>query len=187
MVVLHSQDSNGLGQFEAFWRSIADSEQLVVVIPKGTRDATNPSTYPDGANWRQIDMPQVQELTQEIDDCYNVDTKRHILWGFSAGCQYGYLLGVGAAANYSGLAMGGCDNGFASSVGYPASEAAWAIPVSHVHGQTDFNPISRAYVTKSEFETRGSVFTLYEHPGGHTISAEQVRQQYDDLKNSQSP
>ena len=61
------------------------------------------------------------------------------------------------------------------------------MPVSHVHGKTDFNSISLRYQDKADFEAAGHVFTLHEHAGGHTISAAQVKMQWDDLKASNSP
>lgn len=187
VMLMHGQDSDGTGEFQALWQAIADSEDLVVIIPKGSRPATDPGQYPNGANWTVNDLNSLQDLLSEIDDCYNVDPKRHLLWGFSAGTFYGYLLGIGAAAQFSGLAMGGANASFARQNGYPPSAAPWRIPVSHVHGTQDFNSIDITRQDKADFEAAGHVFTLHEHAGGHTITAEQVRQQYDDLKDSQSP
>jgi len=113
--------------------------------------------------------------------------KKHILWGFSAGTFYGYLLGIGAADRFSGLAMGGANTSFARQNGYPPSEAVWKIPVSHVHGTADFNAISLTYQDRTDFQAAGHVFTLHEHSGGHTISPAQVLSQYDDLIGASSP
>ena len=185
--IMHGQDSDGTPELTSLWQAIADSEQLVLVAPKGSQPATDPMTYPNGANWAVDDLNHVQDLVGEIDDCYNVDVKRHILWGFSEGCFYGYLLGIGAATQFSGLAMGGANTSFARENGYPPSAETWHIPVSHVQGLTDPNGTAQPEQDKLDFEAAGSVFTLYEPNQGHTITQAQVMQQYDDLKDSASP
>jgi poly(3-hydroxybutyrate) depolymerase len=185
VVIMHGQDSNGVPELQALWQSIADQEQLVLVAPKGSRPATNGS--PDGANWATADLDKVLDVVDDVDDCYDVFTKKHILWGFSEGTFYGYLLGIGAAERFSGLAMGGANASFARQNGYPPSKSSWKIPVSHVHGTQDQNPIAQTYKDRDDFVAFGSVFTLHEHAGGHSITQAQVRSQYDDLKASNSP
>lgn len=71
--------------------------------------------------------------------------------------------------------------------GFAPSSAAWKIPVSHVYGTADFNPIAQTYQDRTDFQAAGHVFTLHEHPGGHSVTPAQVRQQYDDLKGSVAP
>jgi predicted esterase len=185
VVIMHGQDSNGVPELQALWQPIADQEGLVLVAPRGSRPST--TNDPTVGNWATADLNHVLEIMTDVDDCYDVLTKKHILWGFSEGCFYGYLLGVGAAARFSGLAMGGANMSFARSNGYAPADASWAIPVSHVHGTQDPNPISITYQDRTDFQAAGHVFTLHEHPGGHTISADQVRAQYDDLKAATSP
>ena len=187
VVLMHGQDSNGVPELTSLWKPIADdpAAHLVLVAPKGSRPATNGDAT--GANWATADLDKVLALMTEVDDCYDVFPKKHILWGFSEGGFYGYLLGIGAADRFSGLAMGGANTSFARQNGYPPSSATWKIPVSDVHGTTDFNAISLTYQDKADFLAAGHVFTLHEHPGGHTISAAQVRSQYDDLAASNSP
>jgi poly(3-hydroxybutyrate) depolymerase len=185
VLLMHGQDSNGVPELEGLWKTIADQEDLVLVAPKGSRAPTNGS--PTGGNWAVADLNLILDLVPQIDDCYNVLTKKHLLWGFSAGTFYGYLLGLGAAEMFSGLAMGGANTSFAQQNGFSPSSAAWKIPVSHVHGTQDFNPISQTYQDRTAFQAAGHVFTLHEHAGGHSINAAQVRQQYDDLKNAVSP
>lgn len=185
--IMHGQDSDGTGELTALWQPIADAQSLVLVAPKGSRPATDPATYPNGANWAVDDLNHIQDLVTEIDDCYDVDTKRHILWGFSEGGFYGYLLGIGAATQFSGLAMGGSNTSFARENGYPPSAETWKIPVSHVQGTTDPNGLAPSQQDKTDFEAAGSVFTLYTPNQGHTITPAQVQQQYDDLKDSRSP
>ncbi len=185
VILLHGQDSNGVPELEGLWKSIADEERLVLVAPKGSRPATNGD--PAGGNWATADLNKVLDLVTEIDDCYNVFTKKHLLWGFSAGTFYGYLLGIGAAEVFSGLAMGGANTSFARQNGFAPSDASWKIPVSHVHGAQDFNAISITYKDRTDFQAAGHTFTLHEHPGGHSITPAQVRQQYEDLKGSVSP
>jgi poly(3-hydroxybutyrate) depolymerase len=185
VVIMHGQDSNGVPELQALWQPIADQEGLVLVAPRGSRPST--TNDPTVGNWATADLNHVLEIMTDVDDCYDVLTKKHILWGFSEGCFYGYLLGVGAAGRFSGLAMGGANMSFARSNGYAPADASWAIPVSHVHGTQDPNPISITYQDRTDFQAAGHVFTLHEHPGGHTITADQVRTQYDDLKASSSP
>ncbi|MEO8797474.1 MAG: hypothetical protein ABI551_06280, partial [Polyangiaceae bacterium] len=187
VIILHGQDSDGTAELTSLWKPIADAEQLVLVAPKGSKPSTDPTDYPNGANWSVSDLNHVQDLLGDIDDCYNVDVKRHILWGFSEGCFYGYLLGIGAATQFSGLAMGGANTSFARENGYPPSAETWHIPVSHVQGTTDPNGTAQPTQDKADFEAAGSVFTLYEPNQGHTITLAQVQQQYDDLKDSSSP
>jgi len=187
VVIMHGQDSDGTGELNALWKSIADSEQLVLLAPKGSLAATDPGTYPTGANWSVNDLNHIQDLTSQIDDCYNTNTKKHILWGFSEGCFYGYLLGIGAANQFSGLAMGGANTSFARQNGYAPANEQWKIPVSHVQGTTDQNGEAQSVQDKSDFMAAGSVFTLYQPVQGHTITGAQVLQQYNDLKNSSSP
>ncbi|MBX3211290.1 MAG: hypothetical protein KF850_04595 [Labilithrix sp.] len=185
VVIMHGQDSNGVPELEALWKDIADDEGLVLVAPKGSRAPTDGS--PTGGNWATGDLNKVLDLIADVDDCYNVFTKKRLLWGFSAGTFYGYLLGLGAAEYFSGLAMGGANTSFARQNGFAPSSAAWKIPVSHVHGTGDFNPIAQTYQDRNDFQAAGHVFTLHEHSGGHTITPAQVRQQYDDLKASTAP
>ncbi|MEO7113412.1 MAG: hypothetical protein ABI183_23435, partial [Polyangiaceae bacterium] len=187
VVIMHGQDSDGTGELTSLWQPIADANQLVLLAPKGSQPATDPATYPNGANWSVNDLNHVQDLVSDMDDCYNVDAHKHILWGFSEGCFYGYLLGIGAATQFSGLAMGGANASFARENGYPPSAETWHIPVSHVIGTTDPNGIEASEQDKTEFIDAGSVFTLYEPNQGHTITEAQVLQQFTDLKNSSSP
>jgi predicted esterase len=186
VVLMHGQDSDGVAELTALWKPIADdpTQHLVLVAPKGSRPPTTGTT---GANWATADLDKVLALMTEIDDCYDVFPKKHILWGFSEGGFYGYLLGIAAADRFSGLAMGGANTSFARQNGYPPSSSTWKIPVSDVHGTMDQNPISLTYQDRTDFQAAGHVFTLHEHNGGHTISPEQVRSQYDDLSASSSP
>lgn len=185
VVLMHGQDSNGVPELNALWKPIADQEQLVVLAPKGSRPATNGDATV--GNWATADLDKVLTLMTEVDDCYNVFPKKHLLWGFSEGTFYGYLLGLGAAGRFSGLAMGGANTSFARQSGYSPATAAWKLPVSHVHGTQDPNPIAVTYQDRADFQARGHVFTLHEHPGGHSITAAQVRSQYDDLRASSAP
>jgi poly(3-hydroxybutyrate) depolymerase len=185
VVIMHGQDSNGVPELTAFWKPIADTQQLVLIAPKGSRAPTT-GTGP-GANWDTSDLARVLTLMTEIDGCYNVFTKKHILWGFSEGGFYGYLLGIRDTDRFSGLAMGGANTGFARRNGYGPSQSKWKVPVSDVHGVQDFNPIELTRQDAADFRAAGHVFTLHEHDGGHTISAAQVRTQYDDLSASVAP
>lgn len=185
VVLMHGQDSNGAPELDALWKPIADQESLVLIAPKGSRPATNGNAM--AGNWTTADLDKVLALMTDVDDCYNVFSKKHILWGFSAGTFYGYLLGLGASDRFSGLAMGGANTSFARQRGVAPADATWKIPVSHVHGSQDFNPIALTYQDRSDFQASGHVFTLREHPGGHSITPAQVRSQYDDLKAASSP
>jgi len=187
VVLLHGQDSDGTAELAALWQPIADTSPLVLVAPKGSRPATDPATYPNGANWATADLNHVVDLVAEIDACYAVDPKKHILWGFSEGCFYGYLLGIGSAKTFSGLAMGGANTSFARQSGYAPADASWKIPVSHVQGTTDPNGMTQPLQDKADFEAAGHVFTLYQPVQGHTITPAQVLAQYNDLKASSSP
>jgi poly(3-hydroxybutyrate) depolymerase len=187
VVIMHGQDSDGTGELTSLWQPIADANQLVLLAPKGSQPSTDPTDYPNGANWSVNDLNNIQDLVSDIDDCYNVDVHKHILWGFSEGCFYGYLLGIGAATQFSGLAMGGANTSFARENGYPPSAETWHIPVSHVIGTSDPNGTAQSEQDKADFIAAGSVFTLYEPNQGHTITEAQVLQQFMDLKGSSSP
>ena len=187
VVIMHGQDSNGVPELTALWKPIADDpkEHLVLVAPKGSRPAT--TADPTVGNWATADLDKVLALMTDVDDCYDVFPKKHILWGFSEGGFYGYLLGIGAAESFSGLAMGGANTSFARQNGYAPANAKWKIPVSHVHGVLDQNAISLTYQDRTDFQAAGHVFTLHEHPGGHSITAAQVLLQYNDLSASSAP
>ena len=187
VVLMHGQDSDGTAELQTLWQPIADAEGLVVVAPHGSGGPSTAGAPPNAFNWRVADLSSIQDLIGEIDDCYDVFTKKHILWGFSEGAFYGYLLGIAAATQFSGLAMGGANTSFARQSGYSPSSAPWKVPVSDVHGDQDQNPIALTREDKADFEAAGHVFTLHEFAGGHSISPEQVRSQYDDLKASTSP
>lgn len=187
VVIMHGQDSDGTGELTALWQPIADSNQLVLLAPKGSRAATNPMMYPNGANWATADLNSIQDLIPEVDACYNIDPKKHILWGFSEGTFYGYLLGIGASTMFSGLAMGGADTSFARGAGYAPSMVGWKIPVSHVAGTMDPNTTGQILQDQKEFQAAGCTFTLYQPVQGHTITPAQVLAQYNDLKASSSP
>ena len=92
VVLMHGQDSNGVPELNALWKPIADQEQLVLVAPKGSRPSTNGDATV--GNWATADLNRVLALMTEVDDCYDVFPKKHILWGFSAGTFYGYLLSL---------------------------------------------------------------------------------------------
>jgi poly(3-hydroxybutyrate) depolymerase len=185
VVIMHGQDSNGVPELTALWQPIADAEQLVLVAAQGSRPSTTGD--PSVGNWAVDDLNHVLDLMTDIDDCYDVFTKKHLLWGFSEGGFYGYLLGLGAAERFSGLAMGGANTSFARENGYDPSSASWKIPVSDVHGTQDPNPISVTLQDQADFQAAGHVFTLHQFDGGHSITAQQVRTQYDDLKGSVAP
>jgi hypothetical protein len=187
VVIMHGQDSNGVPELTSLWQPIADdpTQSVILVAPKGSRPATN--SDPTVANWATADLNEVLAIMALVDDCYDVFPKKHILWGFSEGTFYGYLLGIGASESFSGLAMGGANTSFARQNNFPPSSAAWKIPVSDVHGTADPNPISATYQDRDDFLAAGHVFTLHEHPGGHSITAAQVRTQYDDLRASSAP
>jgi poly(3-hydroxybutyrate) depolymerase len=187
VVIMHGQDSDGTAELTALWQPIADANQLVLLAPKGSRPSTDPTNYPNGANWAVADLNNIQDLITDIDACYNVEPKKHILWGFSEGCFYGYLLGIGASTQFSGLAMGGANTSFARQNGYDPSMIGWKIPVSHVQGTMDPNGTAQSIQDQKDFQAAGSVFTLYQPVQGHTITPAQVQQQYDDLKSSSSP
>ncbi len=187
VVIMHGQDSDGTGELTALWQPIADANQLVLLAPKGSRPSTDPTNYPNGANWATADLNNVQDLMTDIDACYTVSPKKHILWGFSEGAAYGYLLGIAAAAQFSGLAMGGQNTTFARQSGYDPSMVAWKIPVSHVQGTMDPNGTTQSIQDQKDFQAKGCVFTLYQPVQGHTITAAQVLAQYNDLKGSSSP
>jgi poly(3-hydroxybutyrate) depolymerase len=187
VVIMHGQDSDGQGELTALWQSIADQNQLVLVAPKGSRPSTDPKNFPNGANWATADLNSIQDLIPEVDACYNVDPKKHILWGFSEGAFYGYLLGIAAADQFSGLAMGGANTSFARQSGYAPSMVTWKIPVSHVQGTMDQNGTAQSIQDQKDFQAKGCVFSLYQPVQGHTITPAQVLAQYNDLKASSSP
>jgi len=187
VIIMHGQDSDGTGELSALWQPIADANQLVLLAPKGSRPSTNPGMYPNGANWATADLNSIQDLMPEVDACYNIHPKKHILWGFSEGCFYGYLLGIGASTSFSGLAMGGADTSFARGDGYDPSKVMWKIPVSHVAGTMDPNTTGQILQDQKDFQAQGCTFTLYQPVQGHTITPAQVVAQYNDLKNSLSP
>ncbi len=185
VVLMHAQDSDGVPELNALWKPIADAEQLVLVAPRGSRPSTTGN--PNVGNWAVADLEKVLDVMTAVDGCYNVFTKKHVLWGFSAGTFYGYLLGIGAAERFSGLAMGAANTSFSRQNGYAPSDAAWKIPVSHVHGKLDQNPIAVTYQDRTDFTAAGHVFTLHEHAGGHSITPDQVKMQWQDLKASSAP
>jgi poly(3-hydroxybutyrate) depolymerase len=185
VVIMHGQDSDGVPELSALWQPIADSQQLVLVAPRGSRPSTTGD--PSVGNWATDDLNHVLDLMGEIDDCYDVFVKKHVLWGFSEGAFYGYLLGIGASDKFSGLAMGGANTSFARENGFEPASCSWKIPVSDVHGTQDPNPISLTLQDQTDFQAAGHVFTLHQFDGGHSITAEQVRTQYDDLVGSSSP
>ena len=185
VVIMHGQDSNGVPELTSLWQPIADTDQLVLIAPQGSRPSTTGD--PNVGNWATADLQLVLDIIADVDTCYDVFTKKHVLWGFSEGCFYGYLLGLGATDRFSGLAMGGANTSFARQNGYAPADELWKVPVSHVHGTMDQNPISLTYQDRTDFMAAGSVFTLHEHNGGHTITPAQVQMQWDDLKASSSP
>lgn len=185
VVLMHGQDSDGVPELNALWKPLADSDQLVLVAPRGSRPSTTGNA--NVGNWAVADLEKVLEVMTAVDGCYNVFTKKHVLWGFSAGTFYGYLLGIAAADRFSGLAMGGANTSFARQNGYAPAQSVWKLPVSHVHGKLDQNPISLTYQDKTDFTAAGHVFTLHEHAGGHSITPDQVKMQWNDLKASSAP
>jgi predicted esterase len=181
VVILHGYGGDGVGELNAFWKAIADREELVLVAPKAV-------TVVQGATaWRQADEPKVLSVMDDVDNCYNVNPKKHLLWGFSMGGNYGYLYGLNNAKRFMGLAMGGALSYLGQLSPPGPGQVAWKIPFSHVHGTNDMTPINGVRMEAAGFRQAGHTFNLLEHNDGHRISAEQVEKQWNDLKGSSSP
>jgi poly(3-hydroxybutyrate) depolymerase len=181
VVILHGFGGDGVGELNAFWKAIADREELVLVAPKAV------TIVQGAAAWRQADEPKVLSVMDDVDNCYNVNPKKHLLWGFSMGGNYGYLYGLRNANRFMGLAMGGALSYLGQLSPPGPGQVAWKIPFSHVHGTNDMTPINGVRMEAAGYRQAGHTFNLLEHNNGHSISAEQVEKQWNDLKGSSSP
>jgi poly(3-hydroxybutyrate) depolymerase len=180
VIVMHGSGSDGTGEMRAFWKGLADRDELVLVAPHGQGQT--------GGNWGRSDEPKFLSVIDEVDKCYNINPKKHLLWGFSAGGNYGYLFGLSNAQRFMGLAMGGSFS-YLGVLGPPGpGQIAWKVPFSHVNGTNDQAADIRAVrMEQAGFKQAGHFYNLTEHANGHSITAAQVEIQYNDLKGYSSP
>ena len=68
--------------------------------------ARRPTATSTSATGRPPTSTRSSTIMTLVDDCYDVFPKKHILWGFSEGTFYGYLLGIGAAEQLLGARHG---------------------------------------------------------------------------------
>jgi predicted esterase len=182
VVIMHGAGLDGSGELRSLWQEIADRDQLVLVAPQGSATAQGARIWNKGS-----DAPQVLATMTELDKCYNIFKRKHFLWGFSDGGYMVYQIGIQSTKRFAGLAPAGCNTANAQNIGLTPASCQWKIPISHSHGQTERSPIEQARRERDQFVALGHVFSLNEHPGGHSIRKEFVDKQWADLKSAVAP
>jgi poly(3-hydroxybutyrate) depolymerase len=185
VVALHGAGGTAQKYLNAIWKGNADTKGFVVIAPEGTSPLGNGFTYyPD-------DRTLILAEIDDIRSCYDLDPKKTILNGFSAGGIMAYWIGLKDAERFSGIGINSSDLSTAEygpNGGVELIPAPWTIPVSHFHGDQDANfPIQYAKQGVDRLAAAGH--KTYWHPftGGHTASAPMAAQEYDDLISSSSP
>jgi poly(3-hydroxybutyrate) depolymerase len=170
--------------FVQLWETDADQKGFLVLVPEAS------APLGPGYTWDISDTNVILGAMNDIDRCYNIDVRRHILHGFSAGGIIGYLLGLSQSPRFSGLAIASSDLGTAEYFfGGPLLPSYWLIPVSIYHGEQDpnfpFAPCAEG--SRDALIDAGHVVHFHPFMGGHTTNAADALQMYEDLESSMSP
>lgn len=111
------------------WRALADAQGVIVLAPV--------ASGPSAGGWNPpADSAAIAAMRAEVEARYNIDRRRRLLWGWSAGGHYGHGLALAAANDWAAYAVNaGVLQAFAG-IGAPAA-ATRRIPLSIRVGDAD--------------------------------------------------
>jgi phospholipase/carboxylesterase len=185
VVALHGAGGTARGYLDAIWKANAEAKGFVVIAPEGT------APLGDGFTYNPIDRVLILADIDDIRACYDLDPRKTIINGFSAGGIMAYWIGLLDAERFSGIGINSSDLSTAEggpNDGVALIPAPWTIPVSHFHGDADQNfPIEYAKAGIDRLAAAGHVTSWHPFTGGHTASAQMAAQEYDDLIGSSAP
>jgi poly(3-hydroxybutyrate) depolymerase len=183
VVALHGAGDTNSNYLAGMWKANADSKGFIVIVPEGSAPL-NP-----GYTWNTGDRSAILAAIDDVRACYNLQPKKTIIHGFSAGGIMAYWIGMKDAKRFSGIAINSANLGSAEAInGAVLIPAPWTIPVSHFHGDQDMNfPLNTAQSGITRLMNAGHMTYFHVFSGGHTANAGQAAQEYDDLISSSAP
>lgn len=185
VVALHGAGDTAANYLSWMWKGNADAKGFVVIVPEGSSPLGN------GFTFNTSDRTQILAEIDDVRPCYDLEPKKTILNGFSAGGIMAYWIGMKDAKRFSGIGINSADLGSAENGpngGGKLIPAPWTIPVSHFHGDQDMNfPIMYAKAGIDRLTAAGHMTYWHPFSGGHTANAPMAAQEYDDLISSSSP
>lgn len=185
VVALHGAGDTNSNYLNAMWKANADAKGFIVIAPEGG------SVLGNGYTWNSADRLLILGTIDDVRPCYDLEPKKTILQGFSAGGIMAYWIGMKDAKRFSGIAINAADLGSAEAGpngGIKLLPAPWTVPVSHFHGDQDMNfPLMYAQAGIDRLKAAGHMTYFHVFNGGHTASAQMAAQEYDDLISSSAP
>jgi len=183
VVALHGAGDKALNYLNVMWTANADAKNFVVIAPEGS------APLGPGYTWNTGDRATILKEIDDVSNCYDLDPKKTIIHGFSAGGIMAYWIGLKDAKRFSGIAINSADLGSAEAInGAPLLPAPWTIPVSHFHGDQDMNfPLMYAQAGITRLMNAGHMTYFHVFSGGHTASPPMAAQEFADLASSSAP
>jgi poly(3-hydroxybutyrate) depolymerase len=185
VLALHGAGDTNSNYLNVMWKANADTKGFIVIAPEGSAPLGN------GYTWQTGDRAYILSTIDDVRACYDLQPKKTIIHGFSAGGIMAYWIGLKDANRFSGIAINSADLGSAeagANGGIPLLPAPWTIPVSHFHGDQDMNfPIMYAQAGIDRLKAAGHMTYFHIFSGGHTATPMMAAQEYDDLISSSSP
>lgn len=185
VVALHGAGDTNSNYLSAMWKGNADAKGFIVIAPEGG------SALGNGYTWNTGDRTIILGTIDDVRPCYDLQPKKTILQGFSAGGIMAYWIGLKDANRFSGIGIDSADLGSAEAGPNgqkPLLPAPWTIPVSHFHGDQDMNfPLMYAQAGIDRLKAAGHMTYFHVFSGGHTANAMMAATEYDELISSNSP
>jgi poly(3-hydroxybutyrate) depolymerase len=158
------------------WAARADAQGFIVLAPV--------ASGPSAGGWNPPGDDAALALMQaDVEQRYNIDRRRRLLWGFSAGGHYGHGVVLSDTPRWAAYAVNAGVLQAYAGIGAP-SAAARRVPVSIRVGDVDpLQPLAQA--DASRFLSAGWQVDLDlrygQFGGGHTYDAAEIDRQWDFL------
>jgi len=145
------------------WDDHAETGQFIIVSQVGTGEQ---------GSWDSGDVAILNDIIEDIQLFYNIETRRMYLWGFSSGGHWMHALGMIYADRFAAYAINAGDLRFATNNNIFPSGTSRKIPVYVSIGNTDPN-LPYAQNDRLEFLQAGweedRNYWLEVFTGGHTV------------------
>jgi len=187
LIALHGAGDLAENYLTTIWQDNADKRGFLVLAAEGS------SKLGAGFTYSSNDAKYISnQLLTDFARCYTVDPKQRVIHGFAAGGTLAYLMGLGNASMYSGIAIASADfnqaNVLAESDGKKLLPPAWLIPISHTHGTGDTRfPIASARDGRDKLLAAGLTVAWHEFEGDSTTDPASALVMWDDLAKSRTP
>jgi poly(3-hydroxybutyrate) depolymerase len=151
------------------WAPLADAQGFIVLAPV--------ASGPTAGGWNPPgDDAALAAMQADVEQRYNIDRRRRLLWGFSAGGHYGHGVVLTDTARWAAYAVNAGVLQAYAGIGAPAA-ASRRVPVSIRVGDADpLAPLAQADATRFlsagwqvDVDLRYGQFT-----GGHTFDAAEL-------------